>query len=78
MFSKWYELAHDKTFITSCVTNTDSDQPVHPLGTTKALVYPSLDSLDAVEGTCDQPSLWSDCADAQADLSIRWSHKSYC
>ena len=22
--------------------------------------------------------LWSDCADAQADLSLRWSHKSYC
>ena len=22
--------------------------------------------------------LWSDCADAQADLSLCWSHKSYC
>ena len=21
---------------------------------------------------------WSDCADAQADLSFHWSHKSYC
>ena len=31
---------------------------------------PSLDSLEAVEGTCDQR--------AQADLSLRWSHKSYC
>ena len=31
----------------------------------------------AVEGICDQRSVWSDCADAQADLSLRWSHKSY-
>ena len=23
-------------------------------------------------------SEYSDCADAQADLSLRWSHKSYC
>ena len=44
---------------------------------TKALVYPSLDSLEAVEGTCDQQRLWSDCADAQSDLSLRWSHKSF-
>ena len=25
-----------------------------------------------------QPRLWSDCADAQTDLSLRWSHKCYC
>ena len=40
--------------------------------------YPFLDSPEAVEGTFDQRRRWSDCADAQADLSLRWSHKSYC
>ena len=63
---------------TSCVTSTDSDQPVYPLCMARVLVYLSLDSPEAVEGTCDQWRLWSDCADAQSDLSPRWSHGSYC
>ena len=41
------------------------------------LVYPALASLGAVEDRCDQRRLWSDCADVQVDLSLRWSHKSY-
>ena len=40
--------------------------------------YSSLNSLEVKEGTGDQRRLWSDCADAQSDLSLRWSHKSYC
>ena len=51
-------------------------QPVHPPGMVRVLVYLSLDSPETAEGTCDQ--LASDCTDAQADLSICWSHKSYC
>ena len=43
----------------------------------RVLVYPCLDSLE-VGATCDQRRLWSDCANAQADLSLCWSHKSYC
>ena len=71
------ELAHDKTCNKTCVTNKDSDQPVHLPITAMILVYPSLDSPEAVEGTCDQRRLWSDCAGAQADLSLRLSHRSY-
>ena len=44
----------------------------------RVFVYSSLNSLEALEGTCDQRRLWSDCADAQADLSLCWLHKSYC
>ena len=33
---------------------------------------------EAIKGTGDQRRLWSDCAESQADLSLRWSHKSYC
>ena len=42
------------------------------------LVHPSLNSPEAVEDICDQRRLWSDCADTQVDLRLRWSHKSYC
>ena len=44
----------------------------------RVLVYPSLDSLNAVEDTYDQRRLGIDCADAKDDLSLRCSHKSYC
>ena len=62
----------------TCVTSKDSDQPVHPPSLARVLVYHSLDSPKAVEGTCNQQRLWSDCPAVQADLSLRWSHKSYC
>ena len=74
------ELAHDKTYNKTCVTSKDSDQPVHPPSMARVLIYPSLDSPKAVEGTCDQRRLLSDCADAQSDQSLRWSHvlNRYC
>ena len=37
-----------------------------------------MDSLEVVEGTSKQWRLWSDCIDAQADLSLCWSPMSYC
>ena len=43
-----------------------------------ALVYPSLDNLEAAEGKYNQERLWSDCTDAQADLRFRWLHMYYC
>ena len=56
----------------------DSDQPIQSHSLARVFVNPSLDSLKAIQSTCDQRRLWSNCADAQADLSLRWSHKSYC
>ena len=55
-----------------------TDQPIRTPTMARVLVYSSLNSLEAVEGTSDQRRLRSDCAYAQADLSLRWSHKSYC
>ena len=57
------------------ITIRASHQPVHLYSMTRVQVYPSLNSLEAVEGARDQRSLWSDCADAQSDLSFRWSHR---
>ena len=28
--------------------------------------------------SCGKWKLWSNCADAQADLSFRWAHRSFC
>ena len=72
-----FKPAHDKTYTKTCVTIKDSEQSVHPSSMARILFYPSLNILEAVEETCDQRRLWSDCADAQADQSLRWSHKSY-
>ena len=49
-----YEPAHDKTYNKTCKTSKDSDQPVHPTSTARALVHPSLDCPEAEEGTYDQ------------------------
>ena len=68
------ETAHDKTYNETCLISKDSDQPVHPPSMTRVVVYPSLDSPEAVEGMCNQQRLRSDCADAQTDLCLRWSH----
>ena len=35
-----------------------------------------FDSQDCKFSSCGQWRLWSDCADAQADLSLRWAHLS--
>ena len=36
------------------VTSKDPDQRVHPPSMARVLIYPPLDSPEAVEGTCDQ------------------------
>ena len=46
-----FESAQDKTYNKTCVTSKDTDQPVHPPSMARVLVYPSLDSQEAVEGT---------------------------
>ena len=51
------EPAHGKTYNKTCFTSKDLDQPVHQPSMSRVLVYPSLDSLEAVEGACDQQRL---------------------
>ena len=47
----------DKTYNRICVTSKGSDQPVYPHSMARVLIYHSLDSLEAIEGTCDQRRL---------------------
>ena len=51
------EPAHDKTYNKTCMTSKDSNQLVHPPSMAMVLVYPSLDSPGAVEGTCGERRL---------------------
>ena len=62
----------------TCAPSEDSDQPGH---------LPSLIRVFAVRmkkpwvlsyPESAQWTLWSDWADAQADLSLRWAHMSFC
>ena len=70
--------AHNKTYSKTWSPSKDSDKPVPPYSMATVFVYLSLDSPEAVDGAYDQRRPWSDYANAEADLSLRWSHKSYC
>ena len=71
------EPQHDKTNKNDCTPSEDSDQPGH------------LPSLIRVFAVCMKKAwvlryplsahrrLWSDWADAQADLSLRWAHRLF-
>ena len=52
-----FEPAHDKTYNKTFVTSKDSDQSIHSPSMAMVLIYPSLDSLETVEGMCDQQRL---------------------
>ena len=56
-FGRGKHINRKPTIIYACVPNNDLDQPVHPPSRAKVRVHPSLDSPDAVEGTCDQQRL---------------------
>ena len=57
------------------LTCVDTDKPVqHPVNSKWCLVR----SLTVQEYSSDSQRLWSDCAYAQAGLSLCWSHIPYC
>ena len=51
------EPAQHQTYNKTCMTSKDSDQPVAPPSVARVLVHPTIDSPEAVEGTCDQRRL---------------------
>ena len=53
----------------SAWTSAQSDQ---------GLCWRSVGSLGPNISSCGQRRLTSDCADAQADPSLRWPHRSFC
>ena len=72
------EPVHHKTYNKTCATSQDSDQPVPPCNLIRVLTnrmcllqppgYPKRDKQESLP-------YW---VDIHADLSLCWSHKSYC
>ena len=60
------------------LTSVDSDEPVQPPFKLRNSKWCSVSSLTPMEYSSDQRRLWSDCAYAQADLRLCWSHIPHC
>ena len=75
---KWgSDLPHSqKTYLQTWAPSEDSDQPAHSRSLIRIFTGRFLDSQVCNVSLCGQRKLWSDCADAQADLSLRWAHIS--
>ena len=73
IFLVLFEPPRDKTNKMACAPSEDSNQPGHP---------PSLIRVFAALGpelsSCGQRRLWSDWADAHADLSLCWAQMPLC
>ena len=62
----------------SILTSVDSDEPLQPPFKPRKSKWCSVSSLTIIEYSSDQLRLWSDCAYAQADLRLCWSHIPHC
>ena len=68
-----FELRHDKTSKMS-VRPAKTDQPGHPPSLIKVFAVRMKKAWVLSNPLSAQRRLWSDWADAQADLSLRWAH----
>ena len=60
-----------------CAPSEDSDQPGH-LPVWSVFTVRSMGNWGPNVSSCGHRRLWSDWADARADLSLRWAHISFC
>ena len=60
-----------------CAPSKDSDQPGHPPSLIRVFAVRSIGSLGFKLSSCWQRRHWSDWADAQADLRLRWAHSHF-
>ena len=67
----WHEVSNS-------LTSVDSDEPVQPPFKLRTSKRCSVSSLTLIEYSSDEQRLLSDCANAQADLSLCWSHIPHC
>ena len=69
-----YEPSRDKTNKVACAPSEDSDQPGHPPSLIRVFAVSMKKAWVLSYPLSAQRRLWSDWADAQADLSLRWAH----
>ena len=60
------------------LTSVVSDGPVQPPFKRRNSKWCSVSRLTLIEYSSNNQRLWSDCAYAQADLRLCWSHKPLC
>ena len=60
-----------------CVPSEDSDQPWYPPSLIRVFAVRIKKAWVLSYPLSAQRRLWSDCADAQADLSLRWAHRHF-
>ena len=79
-FVHWFSFQqpHDKTNKMTCAPSEDSDQPRHPPSLTRVFAVHMKTAWVLSYPLSAQRRLWSDWADAQADLSLRWAHMPFC
>ena len=65
-----------KSCLRTCALSEDSYQFAHLRRLIRIFTERILDSQGRKFSLCRQRRLLSDCADAQADLSLRWAHMS--
>ena len=75
---KCNETPHDKSNKMACAPSVDSDQPGHPPSLIRVFAVRMKKALVLSYRLSAQQRLWSDWADAQADLSLRWAHMPLC
>ena len=68
----------DKTNKVACAPSKDSDQPEHPPSLIRGFAVRMKRAWVLSYPLSAQRRLWSDWADAQADMSLRWEHRSFC
>ena len=73
-----HELPHDKTNIMTLAPSNDSDQLGHLVSLIRVFAVHSVGSWGPKVSSCGQRRPWSDWVDVQADLSLRWVHRSFC
>ena len=76
-FTLTYESCHDKTNKMACVPSEDSDQPGHPPSLIRVFTVHMKKAWVLSYPLSAQRRFWSDWADAQADLSVRWVHSHF-
>ena len=72
-----YEPPHDKTNKMVCAPSEDSDQPGHPPSLIRVFTVRMKKAWFLSYPLSAQRRLWSDWADAQADLSLRWAYSHF-
>ena len=74
---KLTELPHDKTNKMACAPSEDSDQPGHPPSLIRVFTARMKKAWGLIYPSRAQRRLWSDWADAQADLCLCWTHSHF-